>query len=510
MPISDRILDELELARTVYTSLGGYWAGICPGRDQIERLCRSLTDTYMQMVDQIDETAACVSRETVPLRQRRRWARLIIKQSEMQRTESILRYGDGTTNYGDATAFYGEARDIGLPSYPFLAAAECDIIVSRMTSPGLSLTRGIDFTLTDGRVVFLKDPLSNPAVATRPVFDGDGNVIDTEGMLWLFRPTYDINLVRDHVGFMVDASLPSTLQGREVANAILDAISGGTAITQLIRAVAAAVDAPVIQQDGETVVTIAADSAGQFVATGQRVYRCSPAAEVVVNVDDVLRAGDPITDAFTIVELNAGNVPTWPQTLSLSDGLLAPAVTGDITFPNRDVLTQVTRDSDGYTKLEFPLGGSLDAVASFWAAFHARGRAAVTRGGKTLAMLLDRRSVPVGQPSAASLPSVINPLAFLVQNILRANSAVLRLRPGAFGPTGVGVNALKSLRRIVPPHTYLFIVVELPVVGDSVIVDPNDDAGDMVTLSTAAPVISDPILSHSDGTTVPPTPAFFC
>lgn len=510
MPVSGSILDELELARTLYVSLGGYWSGVFPGRDQVERLCRSMTDTFMQVVDQVDDAVSCIHRESVPLRQRRRWARLTLKQSEMQRTLSTLRYGDGTADYGSPSTFYGEQRDLGLPSYPFPADASCDVIVSRMTSPGLVLVRGVDFAIETGRVVFLRDPLLNNAVALRPVFDGEGNVVDTEGQLWLFRPTYDINLVRDHVGFMVDASLPSTAQGREIANAILDGISGGTATAQLIRAVAAAVDSPVVLQDGEVVATIASDSAGQFVATGQQIYRCSPASTITVQVGDVLRAGDPLTDAFTLVELNTGNVPAWLQTLSLGDGLLADTVAGDITFPNRDVATTVTVDSDGYTRLEFPVGGTPAAVASFWRAFHARGREAVAAGGKTLAMLLDRRPVPVGQPTAASLPSSINPLAFLIQNILRANSAILRLRPASFGPAGVGIGALKSLRRIAPPHTYLFTVVELPVVSDSVIVDPNDDAGSTVTLSANAPPISDPVLSAADALTVPPTPAFFC
>ena len=79
--------------------------------------------------------------------------------------------------------------------------------------------------------------------------------------------------------------------------------------------------------------------------------------------------------------------------------------------------------------------------------------------------MLDTRTAPVGEPTAGDLPTTINPLEFLVTNLLRFNAYVVKIK--ASGVRGnIGLNNSRLFRRIVPPWTAMIILVELETDGD--------------------------------------------
>jgi hypothetical protein len=117
----------------------------------------------------------------------------------------------------------------------------------------------------------------------------------------------------------------------------------------------------------------------------------------------------------------------------------------------------VAANVDGYTKVSWQLGGFPYDVEKFWTDVHTAGVART----QTLAMLLDVRETPVGQPTAASLPATINPLQFLADNLLRNNAYIVKVRPGSVLARRLPYVPVDQLRKIQPPHTLMLLIVEL-------------------------------------------------
>jgi hypothetical protein len=303
-----------------------------------------------------------------------------------------------------------------------------------------------------------------------PVVDDRGQVIDQQLALWLFRPTIDQEHIWTHFGYIMGIRLASSQEYKDLVNALLDAITGCTATEQLDAMLAAVTGCPFAR--GDEVVETIATGRELLVITDRWAYRYSPACTPVVAPGDRLAPGDSLVDTVEIQYLNQGLIPVWLDAMSLGDGLLLPSYLSDLTFSNIDTPLVVEMNVDGRTKVSWALGGFPADVAEFWDDTHRRGVAT----GTTLAHLLDLRAAPTGEPTAASLPATVNPLSFLADNYLRHNALLVRIRAGGFGPDALGLDQLRHLRRIIPPHEAILIVIEMPVVEDSVTVDLVDEA----------------------------------
>lgn len=487
MPVIGQVLDEIDLAESLFAGLGGFWTSAYSGSDQIRRFCRALADAAGQIGDDVEVAYDCVARETVPVLRRFRWRSLVIRRADrVSSAVTSLRYGDPrvvATFNGDYS--YGAPGIFGESSYPHDGLAEVSLIFNRMESPGAVLVRGVDFGIVDDRIVFRDDPFDNPAFAIMPI-DGDDELT-----LWLYGAGYDEDLILNHVGFQVGLALPSSREYRELCNAALDAVAGGSAILQLMRALAAATGSPIAGTDNEVVQIIGADFNRPFVATDKAIYLLGSGASAAVKIGDILAAGDPLGDGFQLAEFNRGIVPSWLDSAALDDSLLAPGAGSELTFSRGAVPVSVTTVR-GYTRLSFPLAGNPNDVTAFWDQAHARGIAA----GKTLAMCLDRRPNPAGQPTADSLPATIDPLQFLAANVFRGHAVVVQIKPGSFGPGALGLGQLALLRRISPPHVALLFAVEAAAIADSAIFSATNDGP--LAGGISAPTVIEPLVAGGD------------
>ena len=79
----------------------------------------------------------------------------------------------------------------------------------------------------------------------------------------------------------------------------------------------------------------------------------------------------------------------------------------------------------------------------------------------TLAHLLDKRVNSGTEPTAAHLPKTINPLRFLVENVLRNNVFVVRIMVPALGKNRLGLYNIRHLRQLLPPQTAMIVIFEL-------------------------------------------------
>lgn len=216
--------------------------------------------------------------------------------------------------------------------------------------------------------------------------------------------------------------------------------------------------------------------------------------------------------------------------LALDNSFLSTCFYGDLVFENKVVPLIVDEDHPtGYTFVRFELGGFPADVERFFQEVHARGiESAETNriacflqpneyasfsdlpekgiAGKiyktlddnryydwvpsateldrdeyvqitqvppfkklgTLAHLLDKRRQPEGEPSADNLPKEINPLRFLVENVLRNNVFVVRINVSALGQSRLGLYNIRHLRQVIPPQTAMIVVFELTLKSDRI------------------------------------------
>jgi hypothetical protein len=141
-----------------------------------------------------------------------------------------------------------------------------------------------------------------------------------------------------------------------------------------------------------------------------------------------------------------------------------------------------------YTYIKFRVGGHPADVEYFFDEIHARGIAAAqsptdpchpTRRKGTLAHLLDRRVNPEGEPTAQHLPTTINPLRFLVENVLRNNVFTVRILVSALGQNRLGLYNIRHLRQLLPPQTAMLVIFELD--ADKDVVNAESQLNETVT-----------------------------
>lgn len=79
----------------------------------------------------------------------------------------------------------------------------------------------------------------------------------------------------------------------------------------------------------------------------------------------------------------------------------------------------------------------------------------------TLAHFLDKRKNPLSEPNASHLPKTVNPLRFIVENVLRNNVFIVKLSVAALGSNRLGLYNVRHLRQLLPPGTAMILVFEL-------------------------------------------------
>jgi len=301
-------------------------------------------------------------------------------------------------------------------------------------------------------------------------------------LLWVFSGDFDFDRIYQQFAYVLGMRLRSSRGYRELMNALFDGIIGGAGKRTLLLAFQAMTGITLTQDETETIEVVDTDAEHLIIATDANVYRYNLDATATVSVGDVVQQGDPLIDGLELIELNEGLTPDNLDALALGRGMLAYGFLGDLVFENKDVPLEVTEASNhasGYTFVKWGLGGFELDVEKFFDDLHANGVAA----DQTVAMLLDQRDADKqsGQPVAANLPSTINPLEFLVENVLRNNAFVVRVRASEQTDAGVGLHNVRFLRKIIQPHTAMLLVIELSAAEESVTIDLVSEAPGLFT-----------------------------
>lgn len=451
--------------------LGSFWARTYQAQDQMETYAELNVQLEAQNHLLLLETAACVARSKIPLFHTENWHLLQLKASSLNAGNSQLALFDGSTRL-DGTSQFDRPRAADQYAFPLPKdLVSVPLIMNRITNPSRIWTQNVDYIVdTDrGLIIFRDNPLIDPLVAIRPIVEGEA-IVDQEAGLWLFRGQFDWQYAYDHFGYVLGIKMASSQGYKDLLNALFDGLVGGMTGSRLRRALSAMTGTPLVVEASETVEVVEVGCNKVLIATDKNVYQFNGNCVPLVAVGDVVRAGDPLTDVLTIHEFNRGDMPEDLLALALGRGFLASCFYGELVFENREVPLIVDEDHrSGYTYCRFALGGQPLEVTQFFDDMHARGVAAIppatcdNEGARrgTLAHLLDTRTKLISETKAANLPATINPLRFLITNVLRNNAFVVRIKASGMGRGRVGLYNTRHLRKLLPPHTAMLLLIDL-------------------------------------------------
>ena len=472
--------NDLDNGRQLLQQLGSFWNMIFDGNGKLQSLMHGNAQEQAQAYLDFLESVATLSRFDIPVFHTENWYLLTIKLSEVTGLPSVYKAGDlvygpqlGTVPdrpAGFTQTYAGQDNPLIVKvKLPDLLVDAPFTIQNTILVPSRVLVKDLDYDIdTDRQVIsFHSNPFQDTAIPHRDVFDDAGTRVDEEIALWVYRGSVDLDYIYNHFGYVLGLQLKSSENYKALLNAFWDMHLLGPSKEQFEVFMSALSGAPMILDPTETVEVVQTEADSILIVTNTRVYRAALTANVVVSVGDVLHAGDPITDAVRIEELT-GDSPDFSilPALALSKNFLSGDYLSELTVRNQTVSLEYDGlDADGKAFVKFEVSGFPGDVDKFWNDAQTRGKES---GNKTLAEMLDTRVNPTTQPTPSNLPATVNPLEFMVENLLGNNLFVIRVRQASFTAGAPGVEMFRLLRRVIPPHTTYIVFIELGTLYDEV------------------------------------------
>jgi hypothetical protein len=495
---------DFDQGRLLLEQLGSFWVNIFEERDRVQAFLRASGNEQGQTYINTLEAIACVSRLTVPVFHTEDWHLIVISQKEVAATASRYRsddlvYGpqDGSVverPAGFIQTFGGQDKpgivQIKLP--PKLVALPFTL-QNFVLYPTSVLVNGVDYEVDEGYLRLRNDIFKDTRFPQRIVYDSKGNVVDIEVGVWVYRGQFDLDYVYTHFGYAIGVQLKSSRFSKEVINALFDMYVQGPSMLGFESFLSALSGDPRVRNPVETVEVVQTESDRKLVVTSGHSYSFPLTANIIVSVGDVLYAGDRMSDAVMVSELS-GQHPDYSllPALSLGTNFLSGGYFSTLTVKNHNVTVDYMGvDGDGKAIVQFEVSGYPGDVEDFWAAVHAAGKSA----GKTLANYLDTRENPTTEPVASNLPTLINPMQFVLNEIMRNNLFLIKLREASFNEDAPGVSVCRFLRELTPPNTTYVVFLELEPVLETVTLDDiGDEEGagcgeTLGLLKTSGPIV---------------------
>lgn len=437
--------------------LGGFWNYTYEGQDLLAEALKARWNLTKQIFERLQEASDCRSRLNIPVFRKENWRYFSISSKDVKNFPNT--YGEGGT-YDDGSLF-----GIRSASLPFICPfpkeiSNCRVITNRLTNSSLTLVGGLDFFInkTNDTIRFTINPFDDERINKQNTEDGYEEVI-----LWLYKPEIDREYLFYHFGNIINMWAESNKEYKQLINNVFDSLCDGTSIGKTLDAISISTGIP-LAKGVETVEYVEEDKLSKLVITNKFVYSFSKNSEILVSPGQELHQDQALSDGFTYQELNTGSTPVGVSVLSVSPEVLNQKTISDLGFVNADKITYVSKSLDGKTKITFDIGGHPFDVDNFWKEVSRREVAS----GKSLASYLDTRANKEGEPEASNLPSVINPLSFLCQNLFRHGGLVVKIKAKAVNPTAAGIDKLSYVRRLLPPHSHVFLILSLPAIEEAV------------------------------------------
>ena len=496
-PVFDRYGDAL------LQQLGSFWYYYFNDREKLKLLLRGVGHRSGQWYLDFLNTVASLSHLDVEVFRPEDWYLLVLTQSDRDSVMNV--YDQDGLVYDDSEVYDGaQTREIlfplpqGIEFFEDLADVKFTIY-NRVLYPSKVWVRGLDFDIDFDRklIRFREDPFQSGYVARRDVYDAAGDISDEEIGIWIYKGDFDVDEIYRRFGFAVGIQEKSSEFYKELVSAIWDSYALGSNMAAFEKAISAMLGVPLVLEPTETVEVIRDEGTRKLVITDEHVYEFSAEATIIVAVDDVLHAGDPLSDAVQIAELS-GYAPDYSfvSAAALDAGFLAGGYFAALTFENQDVdVEYLGQDADGKTVITFRVQGFPLDIEKFFDDTLERGK---LPGQQTFAELLDLRDDPVTQPLPGDLPAQINPMEFVIENTMRNNLTIIKVKTSAIRTDTPGLEIFRHFRNIVPPHTTFMVFVEINPESDTIeLSDSVDEA--VETFDGAAPTAEELVPTEEAG-----------
>ena len=455
---------DLQNPAKILSLLGSLWTDVYDGRDllqiRVEAAARLAEQSHIDFTEMCDN----ISRLKLHTWHREQWYALRLIESQVNQSDAALwKFDDPGVDFDDSGLFFDKPLEDGDFTWEIPAfIKDVELIQNRITDPSVTFFKDIDFKLVDSGIVFLVDPFTNDLIPKIQIFE-NGVASDREIVLWLFRASFDWDYIYNLFGYVLGLELDSSDNYKEVVNSTMDAIAGGTAAKQMERLVSMLVDIPLVQSSPETVEVVTTDPNQRLIITDKEVYRFPLTTTPAVSVGDVVQDGDSLINEFNVIQFGSGSddASALPG-IVVGNGLLGEGFLEELLFENKTVPLVVT-GAIGEERVEFEIQGHPLDVQFFWDTVHAN------------RLVYGQSLYDLMKASSEGVPTTVNPMNFLIENVLRNNAFAIHVVSSGFGVNALGFGPGILLRRITPPHTLLLIIIELPTLSDSANMDNVDD-----------------------------------
>lgn len=108
----------------------------------------------------------------------------------------------------------------------------------------------------------------------------------------------------------------------------------------------------------------------------------------------------------------------------------------------------------------------------------------------TLAHYLDKRSLSIGEPTASALPSTINPYQFVMENLLKNNCVVIKLKHSEMKyPSSL----LSLVKEVVPAEQAILFYIDVDDIKTGLTLNSSMTvkASDSILIASGAPIYMD-------------------
>ena len=538
---------DLDRGRNLIALLGSFWANNYTGIDQLTSYTQATALAVKQTLDNLREVVACVDRHDVPVFHSELLQPITLKLSQLNSVKTNTANFDATDiGVFDGTISFDRPLQSDFYTFPLPAnLVDIGYLFNKITFPTIALMKNADFIVDtqNQALIFASNPFENDGFLRQAADTDDATIT-----MWAFSSKFDYDYVFEQFAHAIGIRLRSSDGYRALMNAVISGlVAGGMSARALDTAISAICGIP-LALEHETVEVVRLDRAGLFIATDKTVYRFNANAEPVVIPGQTLQPGNYLVRGFEIGEFALRNTYASPDDveqvlcqvqpatilatneydvlatennddiaiilqqetcsrvrknldrLALDAGFLSACFWGDLVFEDRDVPLEVITDHpSGYTYVKFGVGGLPADVEYFFDEIHSRGIARLQQAAEicptpqirgTLAQVLDFRKNIEFEPTPDTLPKTINPLRFLVENVLRNNIFVVRIIVSALGRNALGLYNIRHLRELIPPQTAMLVVFELATDVEKIY---PDNLTEHVEFFTGAAPISDTV-----------------
>jgi hypothetical protein len=335
------------------TNISSFWRLVFKQADLVQALLDNTEETLAQAYFNLLEIILTQSLDDIPVFHREKWQLLTFNESDKNRnTGSLLQFGDGVvfgdqpvgSEFGEGLVFEfgGFAPGAGFSfQLPEGMVSIESYVVNRIHEPSLVLTRGSDFLIKHGVIVFREDPFLNELVPTRTIQDSAGVVVDKQLALWALNSDHDYQFLWKNYGYLIDVFLESSDNYKQFLRAAWELFNKGPRITFLVSTLNALLGLPTIIENEETVELVLEDDGVRRVVTDKHVYEFALDVPLRPDLETglVLEASAHISNVVEIFD-NIQNPGWWTnfEFLPIPKRILGPGHENDLIVfndPNR-------------------------------------------------------------------------------------------------------------------------------------------------------------------------------